>query len=138
MTMIAALELHDLIAPRVAARQPDSAHRRLSARIDQAHPLDGRERGMDFLRQLYLHLGWSAIAGSAFGCLDNGLDDSGMSMSQDHGTPRAAIIRIGVAVHIGDVRPCRLADEQGGAADGSESPHRTVDPARNQALGALE
>src|SRR5690606_40904046 len=47
VTVVAALELDDGIAPGEAAREPDGAHRGLGARADQTHHLDRRQARAD-------------------------------------------------------------------------------------------
>ena len=57
MTVVAARELEDPVAPRRAAREPDRAHRGFGARADHPHLLDRRERVDDLVRELDLALG---------------------------------------------------------------------------------
>ena len=54
VAVVAADELDDLLAPRVAARQAQRAHRRLRARVDHADDLNGRVDLHDELRELRL------------------------------------------------------------------------------------
>ena len=57
VTVVAAFELHDLAAARVAAREPQRRHRRLGARRHEAHHLDRRQQPAERLRHLDLDLG---------------------------------------------------------------------------------
>ena len=52
VTVIAALELDDLVALGRRARDADRAHRRFGARADEAHPFHRRHQHRDALREL--------------------------------------------------------------------------------------
>ena len=57
VTVVAALELHDLAAAREAAREAQRGHRRLGARGHEAHHLDRRQQRAQRLRHFDLELG---------------------------------------------------------------------------------
>ena len=57
MAVVAAFELHDLAAARVAAREPQRRHRRLGARGHEAHHLHRRQQAAERLGHLDLELG---------------------------------------------------------------------------------
>jgi hypothetical protein len=54
--VVATRELQDPVAARARAREADGAHRRLGARRDEPHLLDGRHGVDDLSRELHLAL----------------------------------------------------------------------------------
>src|SRR5690606_15754087 len=52
--------------------------------------------------------------------------------------PGADVVDVAVAVEVIEVGAGRAVDERGRAADGTEGPHRAIDPARQIALGLGE
>ena len=87
MSVVAALELEDLVTAGGAARQADGAHRGLRAGRHQADLLDAGERVDDARGQPHLELGGCAERGPAAGRLDRGLDDLGPGVTEQQGTP---------------------------------------------------
>ena len=64
--VIAALELDDLLAPRVRARHAHGAHRRFGAGADEAHHLERRHHLPHELAELHFELGRRAEARALF------------------------------------------------------------------------
>ena len=134
MAVVAALELDDLRAPGERAREAERAHRRLGARVDEAHQLDAR------------HASQSAApapprAGSArrSSCRGDGLlervDDRGCAWPRIERPPRADVVDVAVPVHVGELRALAALDEDRAAAhrperaDGRATPPGMRSPA---------
>ena len=83
MAVVATLELHNLVASRIAAGNTNGAHRRLGSRGHEAHTLDRRHELADSLGDGDFRLCGGAVA-EAMGqlrlqCLDN----IGVSMAEN-------------------------------------------------------
>ena len=104
VAVVAADELDDLLAPRVAAGDAHGAHRRLGARVDHAHQLDRRHGRADEARQLDLELRGRAVARARVDLCVQAADDLGMAPAEDHRAPRRHEVDVLVAVGVPDVR----------------------------------
>ena len=138
MTVIAAGEFDNHIAPGEAARQANGAHRRLGTARHHAHHFDRRHRIDDQFSELGFQLGRSAEAGPVVQRFLNGADDARMTVAQDQRSPRADVIQVVIAVEIEEARPFAASDENRIAADGAEGAGRTVDAAGNEMAGTLK
>ena len=134
MTVIAANEFHDFIASRITSGDADGAHRRFCARIDHAQFFDGRINFFDQFGQLRFNQRRSAIARTACGCFLQGLDDAGVSVADDHGTPGTDVVDVLVAVDVADGAALGPGDERRRAADVVIRADRAVDAARHEGL----
>ena len=112
VAVVAADELDDLLAAGEAAGDAHGAHRRLGARVDHAHELDGRHGLADEARQLDLELRGRAVARAAVDLLLQPADDLGVSPAEDHGSPRRDEVDELVAVGVPDVGALGARDEQ--------------------------
>jgi len=111
MSVIAALELHDGVAPGEAASQPDRAHGRFGARAhERTNSMDGmsattrRASSVSKRRR-------GAKAQAVGGDLLHGSDDLRMSVTQDHGSPGADVIDVAPIVRGNHVRALGFLDE---------------------------
>lgn len=138
MAVVAAFELHDLVAACEAARETQRAHGRLGARGHQPHLFDGRHETADFLGHDHFGFGRRAEAEALRHRGLHGGNDVGMQMADDHWPPRADVVDIARALGVPHVGALGAGDETRGAAHGAESAHGRVDPAGNGLLGALE
>ena len=137
MSVIAAGELDDEIAPGERSRQADGAHHRLRARRHQSHLLDSGVRGDHALRQLDLRRARRAEGHSVTGGLCDRFDDGGMSVAQYQRAPGADQIEITAAVAVGQMRSAAADEEKRRATDRAERPHGRVHAAGDDAGGAL-
>ena len=127
--VVAAGELDDLGAARVAAGQPDRAHGGLGAGVHQPDPLDRCDAADDLGGEFGLR-GRRSAEGQAVGrdALD-GVDDGGVRVPEDHRPPRTHQVDVFVAVGVGQPVAAGRRDEPRGAADRVERPDRRVHPA---------
>jgi len=138
MAVITALEFDDQVAAGETARHADGGHGGFSAGIDQPHHFDGGHGAADGLGELHLPSGRGAKAGADLEGLFDGLQDGGVAMAEQEGTPTANVVDIAVAVRIPDVGALAAGDEGRGAADAAESAYGRIHAAGNGPLGAFE
>ena len=87
VAVVAALELDDLVAARVAARQANRAHRRFRAGADHADLVDRRHELADLSRNRRLDDRRCAEAERRLCGIADGGCDRRVLVPQDHGTP---------------------------------------------------
>ena len=136
--VVAALELHDEIAPGETSCQTDRAHRRFGPARDEPDHLDRRHRARDPFGELDLELGRRAERGPARRRLPGSLDDLGSRVTEQQRAPRLHEVDVPVAVgvdHVGALAPNR---EPRGPAHGSERPNRRVHAPGDRPPGAFE
>ncbi len=138
VAVVATLELDDLVAPGIAAREADRAHRRLGAGIGHADLVEARHDRADALGELDLERAGRAEAQAARRGFDHRADDLGMRVAGDHRPPRADIVDVALAVDVDQARALGARDERRRAADRLEGAHRRIDSAGNDPRGALE
>src|ERR1044071_453728 len=97
MAVIAAFELHDLVAAGVAARQANRAHGRFGAGADHADQLDRRHHFADAWREPGLDLRRRAERQTECGALLNRAHDRLVGMAEDHRTPRPDVVDVAAA-----------------------------------------
>src|SRR3954453_5807406 len=124
MTVVAAGELHDLAATGDTARQSQSAHRRLGARVDQTHLLDRADPTDDLLRERDLARTERAERQAALRCPLDRVDHRGVGMADDGRTPRADEVDVLVAVCVVEERATGPDDEPRRASDRAEGAYR--------------
>ena len=137
VTVIATLELDDLVAAGMAAREADRRHRCLGAGVGHANLIHGGKDVADAFRHLDFGFGRCTEAQTLGGRLLYGLDDLGIGVAADHRPPGTDIIDIGLAVDIVEKSALGAFDERGRAAHAIEGTHRRVDAAGNDASSAL-
>ena len=138
MPVITAFEFDYAIATGEPARHTYRAHRGFGPRARQTYPLNRRKRRCNLSSELDLQLGWRAVACSARDGFANGFDNNRMRVAKYHWSPRPDVIDVTVAIHIHDVSPGGLANEDRRAANRAKCPDRAIDPARNQLLGSIK
>ena len=138
VTVVAAGELHDAVAPREPACHPDGRHGGLGAARDQAHPLAARDARADGLGQQHLALGRRSVRRAILGGTLHGLDHGGVCVTEDRRAPRLHVVRVATAIRVPDVTAFGARHEVRGASDVAEGTHGRVDPAGNDTAGALE
>ena len=145
VAVVAALELHDQIAPGGGAGEPQRAHHRLGPGVDEAHHLHRGQRLDDQLRQLQLGLRRRAEGGAARRRLRHRIDDRRVRVAEDQRTERSEVVDVLVAVGVGDDRARTAGEHDRVAADGAVGARGRVDAAgehgprpRHQRARALE
>src|SRR5665213_3726950 len=117
MTVVAAVELDNQVATGSGAGDPECAHRRLGAAVDEPETFDRRHARADQLPKP--DLGRAGRPERAAG-LDGGpdrLDDRGVSVAQHEWTESADVIDVAVAVRVPDERPLAPHHDRRFAAD---------------------
>ena len=138
MTVVAALELHNLAAAGGAAGEPDRRHGRLGAGIDHAHHLDRRDQPRD--RFGHHHFGRArrtegkTVAHRALHRLAHGR----MVVTDDHRAPRADVVDVARSLHVPQICAIGASGEERFATDRLECAHRRIHAAGQQAEGTLE
>ena len=135
VAVVAALELDDLVALRVTARQPDRAHRRLGARAAHAHQLDRRHQLDDLARDDGLELGRRAEREPVDGGLLHGLDHGRVGVAQDHWSPGAHVVDEFPAVGGPRARALGLGEENRLATHAAKGANGRIDAAGNVLAG---
>ena len=139
MTVVAADELDDLVAPGEAARHAQRAHRGLGARVDHAHELDRGDGLADEAGELDLEPGGRPEAGAQVELGVQGGEHVGVSPAEDHRPPRRDEVDELVAVGVPQMGAAAAAHEQRVRhADALHGAHRRVDPTGNVALRLVE
>ena len=109
--MVAALELHELVAAGGAARQPDRAHRRLGARGDQAHHVDAGDGLDETFGELDLELRGCAERRPTRCGGRSCLHDLRPRVSEQQRSPRLDVVHVADAVDVGQERALAVIDE---------------------------
>ena len=123
MTVIAALELDQLAATGVAARQADGAHAGFGARTHQANLFGAGRQLEDLLGQLDLALGRRPKREPVQRGLLHGLQHLRVAVPQDHRAPGADVIDVAGALGIPHVGALGAGDETGRATHGAKRAH---------------
>ena len=130
--MVAAHEFHDLVSSGIASGRPDCTHNSFGTGIYHTYHINGRNDTRDQLCHLHFFFRGCTVAQTLLTGLDHSFPDQGMIVSQDHRSPGIDKIQIFVSIHIIQISAVGVVDETGTAADGTESPDRTVDSAGNE------
>ena len=138
MTVIAALELDDLVASGKATRQTNGAHGGLGTRAGHAHQRHaGHERANGF-SELDLDLGGAAKAEPTLGSLYNRLANARVVVTHDHRAPGKHVINVALAVGIKEIGALGALHEPGRSTHRFEGPHGRVHATGNGVFSALE
>ncbi len=137
MAVVGAVELHDHVPPREAARHAQSAHRGLGPTRHATQHLYARITLDHRFREAHLSLRRRAERKALGSRFRNALHDLGMRVTEDRRTPRTDVVEIRIVVGIEDARPERTRDEQRMPANRAERAYRAIHPAGHQALRAL-
>ena len=122
VSVIAALELDNLVPTGGAPGQPDGGHHSLGTGVDHAHHFNARHQLHHELGNLHLPGSRCAERQSVPDSFLHRLPDHGVVMAQNHGAPGADVVQIIPAVHIIDVAALGSLDKAG------RQPHGTVGP----------
>src|SRR5690606_26596492 len=103
MAVIAAFELDDAGAPRIAARKADRRHGGFCARADEAYLIHGGDALDDRFGDLDLRFGGGAERQPVLCGFLYGFDDLGVGVSEDGGAPGADVVDVARAFGVPDV-----------------------------------
>ena len=124
MAVVAAFELHDLIATGKAACHANRAHRSLGARGGEAHLFDRRHYVNDELRDANLSLSRRAVANALIELLTQHVYHLLIAVTQDKRSPSAHVIYVAIVVGIDKKGAFAAFEEQRVPAHAAESAHR--------------
>ena len=111
VAVVAALELDDLLAAGVAARDADGVHRRLGARVAEAHEI-GAEALLDLLGQRDAVLDRERVAGAVRDAVLERLGQDRVRVAGGEDAEGHVEVDVLVAVRIADARAARIGHEQ--------------------------
>ncbi len=138
VAVVAALELHDLVASGVSPRQAQGTHGGLSSRVDEAHHLYRGHSLRHHLGQGCLQFRGCAVAGPILHRLLESRHHSWMSMAQDQRAPRADVVYVLVAINVIDLGSLASGDEKRLSPHGAKSSHGAINPTRKVLLRLSE
>ena len=138
MTVVAALEFDDGVAPGKSPGQANRAHGRLGTGADHPHHVHGRHQFAKPRGHSRFDLRRGTIAEPPVHRLVNGLTHGGMRVSQHHRAPGTDIVDITLAFRGPDVRALGPLDEDRCPAHALEGPDRRIDTAWDHRFGLLK
>ena len=138
MSVIGAGELDDEIPTGRRPRDANDAHHRLGARRGKAQALDRWHRSLDRLAELDLERVRCAEREPVPRGARDRVDDRRVRVTENRRTPRPDVVDVAPPVGIPDVRPRTTFEHERRPADCTKGPHRAVDPAGKERLGALD
>ena len=137
VSVIAALELHDVLALGAGAGQSNCGHGRFRPGTDEADFLHMRERREhEFGEVGFRRRGRSEAGAVAQGCAQ-GLDDHGCGVAENQRSPGADVVDVLVAIGVEDVGGLAAHHKRRISAHRAKGTHRGVDAARNHHFGAF-
>ena len=137
VAVIAAVQLHDVVASRRRARDTDRGHGRLGPRGHEAQPLRGGVEPAYALPQLDLERARHAEEGALAKLALHGFHDGRMGMAQEHRTPAQHVVQKLVPVGVGERHPAARDDVARRSADRPERTHRGIHSAGKESERAL-
>jgi len=111
MTVVAALELDDLLAPGVATRDPNGVHGRLGARVAEAHQVRV-EAPLDLLGERHAVLDREGVAGPVGDAMLQHLGQDRVRVAGGEHAEGHVEVDVVVAIGVADVRAARIGHEQ--------------------------
>ena len=139
MTVIAPLELDDLLAPRGRPRDAHGAHRGLGPRADEPHALERRHQRGGRVSPSSTSSGLGrAVARAVSSGRGKRLDETPRRVAVDERSPRHHVVDVAVAVDVFERRAGRAANEERRRADRLEGADGAVDAAGQNPLSARE
>src|SRR5262249_42048583 len=138
MSVIAAAEFDDVVAPGDTASKSDGAHGGFGAARAEADFFQPRDGAIDERGELDFQFVGYAKAGSALRLVGDRLGDVGIGVAEQHRTPRADVVEILVAVDVEKILALAAIDHQWIGGNGAERSDRAVDAADENFFGASE
>ena len=111
VAVVAALELEDLLAAGEAARDTERVHRRLGARVREAHEV-GPEAPLDLLGEQDAVLDRERVAGAVRDPIREHLGQDRVRVARGQHAERHVEVDVLVAVGVDDARAARVGHEQ--------------------------
>ena len=136
VTVVAAFELDDQVAPGEPARQAQRAHRRFRTGRHQPHEFDRRHERAEHLGHLDFGFGRCAEGERPAGRRLHRFHHERMRVARDHRAPGADVVDVPPAVGVPEVGARGPLEERRHAADRAKRAHRGIDAGRNAQLGA--
>ncbi len=134
MAVIAALKFNGDVTAGKAARDAQGAHRSFGAGIDEPNHLNGRDEIANEFGELDFAFGGRAKASADFERQFDGLDDGGMTVSQEQRAPGTDVVDELVAIGVPEPGSLAACDEGGRSADAAVSADGRIDAAGNGCL----
>ena len=138
MAVVTAVELDHPGPARGPPGQPQGAHGRFRAGVDQAHHVKPGHRGAEDPGQFKFPRRRGPEAGAKRGRRRHRRHHRGRRVAQDQWPPGAHVIQVGVAIHVKDPGPRPAPDDPGGEAHGLPGPHRAVHPSGDEFAGGFK
>ena len=138
VAVVAALELDDLVAPRIAAGESNGRHAGFRAGADETNLIHGRHELADFFGDERFALRDGAEGKSLGNGFVDGGDDFIIVVAENHRPPGENVVNELLAGRVPHVGTLGVINEARGAADGAEGTHGRIHPARNRDLRTLE
>jgi len=138
VAVVAAVEFHDHIAIREAARKADRRHGGLGAGVAHPHFFHRGHPIGDGARHFHLKRIRNAEGNPAFRHFVNRADDCDGCMPEDVRAPRADVVDVGLAIDVLDAAALGAADEKRFTSDVAERTHRRVHASGDHRLGGGE
>ena len=132
MAMIAAFELHNLIATGKTASRTNRTHRRFGPAVHHANHLDAWHKAHHKLRKFRFKTARGAKTEAILSCIGNSLNHGIVRMPQKHRAPAAHVINVIVAIHIVNVAALGTLDKRRRRPHIAKRTHRTVHAARHE------
>ncbi len=132
VAVVPAVRLHEPLAARGAPRQADGAHRRLGARVDEAHHLDRGHQLRHPFGQPHLGLRRRAEGRAVSNRSRERSVHEGRLVPEEVRPVRHHVVEVGPAVRVAHARPLARCHEEGLSADGRKGPHGRRHAARHQ------
>ena len=134
MSVVAPLELHELLTLGVSARQSDHGHSCLGTRVHKAHHLHGWKQSLHKLGQPPLKIVASPIACSARRLMSDRLYHRRVRMTKDQRPPTVDVIHIAITIDINQVWPLTRLDNERIAPNRLKGAHRRINAAGEKRL----
>ncbi len=138
MTVVTALEFDNLVAPGVAAGQPDGAHGGFGAGVDHPHQVHVGHDPAQCAGQFGFNLGRGAEAQAELQLGLHGLQYRRVGVAQNHRPPGQHIVDVALALAVIQVGPFGPFHKQRRAPDAAECAYRRIHAAGNILTGSFE
>jgi uncharacterized Zn-finger protein len=138
VSVVAALEFDDEVAPGEAARQANGGHGGFGSGIHQPHHFDGRHGPADGLRQRDFLLRRRAEAGAYGQRLLQRRQNLRVPVAQQQRPPRADVVDVLLPIDVENMRAFAAREERRRPTHAAEGAHRRIHAAGNDFLCPAE
>ena len=136
MSVVAPVELDDLVASRERAREPNARRSRFRAAIHHPHFLDRRHPLADQFRHFHFERIRNSKAQPARGSVAHGVHDHFRRMPENRRPPAPDVIEIFISIEIPNFRAFCTRDKERFATNVTKRAHGRIHPAGNPFAGA--